>query len=78
MTSTDVMNRVRATPGVVGAAPFLINPMMITRGDRIAGVLVKGVDPARLGDVLFLFLWRMKSTNDGAFGFVNEDRKSVV
>lgn len=50
----DVMTRVRATPGVVGAAPFLINPMMITRGDRIAGVLVKGVDPARLGDVLDL------------------------
>ncbi len=50
----DVMARVRATPGVVGAAPFLINPMMITRGDRIAGVLVKGVDPARLGDVLDL------------------------
>src|ERR1044071_8062118 len=33
----DVIHRVRATPGVVGAAPFLINPMMITRGDRIAG-----------------------------------------
>jgi lipoprotein-releasing system permease protein len=50
----EVMATVRATPGVTGAAPFLINPMMITRGERIAGVLVKGVDPDRLGDVLDL------------------------
>lgn len=50
----DVMATVRATPGVTGAAPFLINPMMITRGERIAGVLVKGVDPDRLGEVLDL------------------------
>lgn len=50
----EVMATVRATPGVTGAAPFLINPMMITRGERIAGVLVKGVDPERLGEVLDL------------------------
>lgn len=50
----EVITRVRNTPGVVGAAPFLINPMMITRGDRIAGVLVKGVDPELLGQVLDL------------------------
>ncbi len=50
----EVMATVRATPGVTGAAPFLINPMMITRGERIAGVLVKGVDPTLLGQVLDL------------------------
>ncbi len=50
----EVMATVRATPGVTGAAPFLINPMMITRGERIAGVLVKGVDPDHLGEVLDL------------------------
>lgn len=50
----EVMASVRATPGVVGAAPFLINPMMITHGERIAGVLVKGVDPSLLGQVLDL------------------------
>lgn len=50
----EVMATVRATPGVTGAAPFLINPMMITRGERIAGVLVKGVDPDLLGQVLDL------------------------
>ncbi len=50
----EVMATARATPGVVGAAPFLINPMMITRGERISGVLVKGVDPNLLGQVLDL------------------------
>ncbi len=50
----EVIQRVRNMPGVTGAAPFLINPMMITRGDRIAGVLVKGVDPELLGTVLDL------------------------
>ena len=50
----EVISRVSSMPGVVGAAPFLINPMMITRGERIAGVLVKGVDPDRLGQVLDL------------------------
>src|SRR5690606_16160661 len=42
-------------PGVTGVAPFTINPMMVTRGDRTAtGVLLKGVDPARVNDVLDL------------------------
>lgn len=50
----EVMAHVRSTPGVVGAAPFLINPMMITHGERISGVLVKGVDPTLLGQVLDL------------------------
>src|SRR5262245_13734843 len=50
----DAIARIRSTPGVIGAAPFVLSPMMITRGDRIAGVLVKGVDPDLLGQVLDL------------------------
>jgi lipoprotein-releasing system permease protein len=61
----EVMATVRATPGVSGAAPFLINPMMITRGERIAGVLVKGVDPERLGDVLDLPTYLQSGTIRG-------------
>lgn len=69
----EVMARVHATPGVTGEAPFLINPMMITRGERIAGVLVKGVDPDRLGQVLDLptylsqgSIHGLRSPNDSA------------
>ncbi|WP_437969127.1 ABC transporter permease [Sorangium sp. So ce260] len=44
----SVMDQVAKVPGVSGAAPFSINPMMLTHGDATAtGVLVKGVDPAR-------------------------------
>lgn len=61
----EVMASVRATPGVTGAAPFLINPMMITRGERIAGVLVKGVDPTLLGQVLDLPTYLVAGSLDG-------------
>ena len=50
-----VMETVRTVPGVTGVAPFVINPMMVTRGDRTAtGVLLKGVDPDRVNQVLDL------------------------
>jgi lipoprotein-releasing system permease protein len=51
----DVMKKVEAVPGVIGVAPFVINPMMVTRGDRTAtGVLLKGVDPVLMPKVLDL------------------------
>ncbi len=41
-----IMEKVADVEGVVGVAPFSINPMMIThRGSTATGVLVKGVDP---------------------------------
>jgi lipoprotein-releasing system permease protein len=41
-----VMEKLRAVPGVLGVAPFSINPMMVTHGEATAtGVLLKGVDP---------------------------------
>lgn len=50
----DVVVRARRQPGVVGAAPFVINEMMLSKGDRLSGVLVKGVDPDALAAVLDL------------------------
>jgi lipoprotein-releasing system permease protein len=50
-----VMDTVKAVPGVTGVAPFVINPMMVTHGSRTAtGVLLKGIDPARVNSVLDL------------------------
>jgi lipoprotein-releasing system permease protein len=50
-----VMETVKAIPGVTGVAPFVINPMMVTHGNRTAtGVLLKGIDPARVNSVLDL------------------------
>jgi lipoprotein-releasing system permease protein len=43
----SIMEKVAKVPGVIGTAPFSINPMMLTHGDATAtGVLLKGVDPA--------------------------------
>jgi lipoprotein-releasing system permease protein len=51
----DVMKKVEHVKGVIGVAPFVINPMMVTKGDHTAtGVLLKGVDPELMPKVLDL------------------------
>lgn len=50
----DVMRRAEEMPEVAGVGPFLILEMMMAKGDRLSGVLVKGVDPERVADVLDL------------------------
>ncbi len=50
----DVMKRMKALPEVRGVAPFVIQEMMISKGEKSAGVLLKGVDPQLIGDVLDL------------------------
>lgn len=51
----DLIERMKDVPGVTGIAPFVINPMMVTHEDRTAtGVLLKGVDPKRVDQVLDL------------------------
>src|SRR2546428_7964970 len=50
----DVMRRARGIRGVVGVAPFVINEMMLVseRRHKQSGVLLKGVDPNLVGEVL--------------------------
>jgi lipoprotein-releasing system permease protein len=51
----EVMKKVQNIPHIVGVAPFVINPMMVTHGDHTAtGVLLKGVDPELMPRVLDL------------------------
>ncbi len=50
----EVMQKVRRVRGVVGVAPFVINEMMVVRGPRQSGVLLKGIDPERMPEVLDL------------------------
>ncbi|MDP9035473.1 MAG: ABC transporter permease [Myxococcota bacterium] len=51
----DVMRKVEGIRHIVGVAPFVINPMMLTHSDRTAtGVLLKGVDPELMPHVLDL------------------------
>jgi lipoprotein-releasing system permease protein len=50
----DVMDKVGAMPEVVGVGPFYFNEMMVAKGPNRSGVLIKGIDPARVGMVLDL------------------------
>jgi lipoprotein-releasing system permease protein len=51
----DVMATAERDPDVLGASPFVINPMMVTHDNHTAtGVLLKGVDPDRMLKVLDL------------------------
>jgi lipoprotein-releasing system permease protein len=51
----EVMEKVAKVPGVIGVGPFTIGQMMVSHGNKTAtSVLVKGVDPERISDVLDL------------------------
>lgn len=50
----DVMNEVKKVPGVKASEPFVIQEMMISKENRSAGVLLKGIEPQRVGEVLDL------------------------
>lgn len=50
----DVVSRARELPEVAGAAPFIIHEMMLAKGDRLGGILIKGVDPELMPSVLDL------------------------
>jgi lipoprotein-releasing system permease protein len=50
----EVMARLARIDGVVGLGPFYFNEMMVSKGANRAGVLLKGVDPDRVGQVLDL------------------------
>ena len=50
----EVMKISESVGGVTATAPFIINEMMIVKGNNISGILLKGVDPELLTEVLDL------------------------
>lgn len=62
----DVMATAEKDPDVLGASPFVINPMMVTHDSNTAtGVLLKGVDPDRMLKVLDLPKHMVDGTLEG-------------
>jgi lipoprotein-releasing system permease protein len=61
----EVVDHAEELPEVLGAAPFVIHEMMLAKGERLSGVLVKGVDPQRLGRVLDLPAQIVSGSLDG-------------
>lgn len=50
----DIVARARELPEVRGAGPFLLKPMVISKDDRVRGILVKGVELEGAKEVLDL------------------------
>jgi lipoprotein-releasing system permease protein len=48
----DVLSKVRAVPGVVGATPVVNGEVMVSSASNIAGVLVRGIEPSTFGNVV--------------------------
>ena len=68
------LTQVRANPAVIGAAPFIATQALLARGEDMKGTLVRGIDPAREGEVTDLAL-ELKNTGlnrliPGDFGVV--------
>ena len=49
-----LVERIRKSPHVVGASPVLYGEVMITSNSNLAGVVVRGVDPNTVGNVIDL------------------------
>ncbi len=47
----DILEKVRSVEGVTAAAPFIMNQVMLINGDRVSGVVVRGIDPEKEGTV---------------------------
>jgi lipoprotein-releasing system permease protein len=50
----EVLARLRKTPGVVAASPIVQGEVMVSSSSNLAGVIVHGIDPATIGDVIDL------------------------
>jgi lipoprotein-releasing system permease protein len=47
----EVAKRVEEVKGVVSASPFIFNQVMLSSESNVSGVVLKGIDPARVGKV---------------------------
>ena len=47
----DILKKIRSVKGVTAAAPFIMNQVMLINGDRVSGVVARGIDPDSEGSV---------------------------
>ena len=47
----EVAKKVEGVKGVISAAPFIFNQVMLSSESNVSGVVVKGIDPDRVGKV---------------------------
>ncbi len=69
-----VLARIRATPGVLAATPVASGEVMISSPSNLAGVIVRGVDPASIGSVIDL----VKNIEVGKFEYLESPEKLLT
>lgn len=74
----EVIQQAEKMKDTRGVAPFIIHEMMISSGDKTAGVLVKGVDPQRIGQVMDLPKYIVTGSIDGLTPNKDDDPPGIV
>ena len=64
-------DRIARVPGVVGAAPYITNEVMMSSQSNLSGVVVKGIDPATVGQVTDL----VKNIDIGGIDYLEHPEK---
>ena len=64
-----LMDSIRQSPGVTGAMPFIYSEVMLSGGEGVKGVVLRGIDPEGAGDVLTM----LRPLKDGALKRLAED-----
>ncbi len=70
----NVLERVKAVPLVKEAAPFILKQVMLTYGQRSAGVVIRGVDPEREGEISDL----EKNLTEGKLSYLDHAPQSAA
>ena len=70
----NVLERVKAVPLVKEAAPFILKQVMLTYGQRSAGVVIRGVDPEREGEISDL----QKNLTEGKLSYLDHAPQSAA
>ncbi|MGO8993364.1 MAG: FtsX-like permease family protein [Polyangiaceae bacterium] len=69
----DVLTRVRLVPGVVAATPVVQSEVMVSSPSNLAGVIVHGIDPGTIGNVIEL----PQDIEVGKLGYLENPEKLV-
>jgi lipoprotein-releasing system permease protein len=66
-----IIQQVRSVSGVTAASPFIMNHVMLTHGDSVAGIVIRGVDVVNQGRVSDL----EKNLIRGSLDFMEAEKK---
>lgn len=68
-----IIQQVKSVPGVIAASPFIMNHVMLTHGDSVSGIVIRGVDVVNKGRVSDL----EKNLKAGSLDFMEAEKKKV-